>query len=53
MCFIERETRNVIVKFRKIFPCKETVLTAEGPCDEKSFLSNSCDFLRNNGTCCD
>ena len=46
MCFIKRETRNVILKFREIFPCRETVLRVQRmKSDEKPFLSNSCDFF--------
>ena len=30
MCFIERETRNFILKFRESFPWKKTVLRAHG-----------------------
>ena len=55
MCFIEGEARNVILRFRKIFLWRETVLRAHGmKSDEKPFfLSNTCDCLRKNGTCCD
>ena len=51
MCFIERETQNFILKFREIFPWRETVLRAHGmKSDEKPvFLSNLWDFLRKNG----
>ena len=43
MCFIERETHNFILKFREIFPWKETVLRAHGmKSDEKPF---SCQIM--------
>ena len=39
MYFIERETQNFIIKFREIFPWRETVLMAHGmKSDEKTFL---------------
>ena len=39
MCFIERETQNFILKFREIFPWRETVLRAHGmKSDEKPFF---------------
>ena len=39
MCFIERETQNVILKFRDIFLWRETVLKAHGKkSDEKLFF---------------
>ena len=39
MCFIEREKRNFILKFREIFLCRETVLSAHGmKSDEKPFF---------------
>ena len=38
MCFIEREKRNFILKFREIFPWSETVLRAyKMKSDEKPF----------------
>ena len=55
MYFIERETQNVILKFKEISPWKETVLRAHGmkSVEKPFFLSNLCDCLRANGTCCD
>ena len=39
MCFIKRETQNFILKFREIFPWRETVLRAHGmKFDEKLFF---------------
>ena len=39
MCFIERETRIFILKFREIFQWRETVLRAHGiKSDEKLFF---------------
>ena len=39
MCFIERETQNIILKFRENFPWRETVLRAHGmKSDEKPFF---------------
>ena len=39
MCFIEWETRIFILKFREIFPWRETVLSAhEMKYDEKMFF---------------
>ena len=39
MCFIDRETRNFILKFREIFLWRETVLGAYGmKSDEKPFF---------------
>ena len=52
--FIERKTQSFILKCRKSFLWRETVLEAHGmKPDEKPFLSNLCDFLRTNGTCSD
>ena len=30
MCFIEREIQNFILRFREVFPWRETVLRAHG-----------------------
>ena len=39
MCFIERETQNVILKLREIFLWRETVLRTHGmKSDEKLFF---------------
>ena len=39
MCFIDRETQNFILKLRKIFPWRETVLRAHGmKSDERPFF---------------
>ena len=39
MCFIERETENLILKFREIFLQRETVLRGHGmKSDEKLFF---------------
>ena len=46
MCFIEREPQNIILKFSKIFPWRETVLRAHGM---KWFDL----IFVENGTCCD
>ena len=48
MCLIEGETRNFILKFRKIFRWTETVLKAHRMKSDKkaTFLSNSCNILR-------
>ena len=47
MCFTESDTRNFILKFREIFPWRETVLRAHGmKSDEISvFRSNLYDFF--------
>ena len=52
MCFIKRETRNFILKFREIFPWRQTVLRIHGMKSDKKpfFLSDLCDILERNGT---
>ena len=38
-CFIDRETCNFFLKFREIFPCRETVLRVHGmKFDEKTYF---------------
>ena len=38
MCFIERETRNIILKIRDIFTWRETVLKAHGVKSDKKLF---------------
>ena len=46
MCYIERDTHNLILKFREIFPWRETVLRAHGmKSDEKLFFCQIYAFL--------
>ena len=54
MCFIEKETPNFKLKFKDIFPLRETVLRAHGmKSDEKPFFFQIyAIFWSKNGTCC-
>ena len=54
MCFIERETRNFVLKFREIFPWGEAVLRTHGmKSDEKPFFCQTYAIFDKNGTYCD
>ena len=55
MCFIERKTHNFFLKFREIFPCRETVFRVHGMKSDKKpfFFQIYAIFWRNNGACCD
>ena len=54
MCCFERKTCNLILKFREIFPWRETVLRVHRiKSDEKLFLDQIYAFFEKNGTCCD